>query len=237
MELSKRLLTVASMVTEGNFLVDVGTDHGFLPIYLMKQKKIPGALAMDVNPGPLSRAQEHIQAYGLEGYIKTRLSDGLKRMEPGEGDTLVLAGMGGGLMLRILEEGKEATASFKELILQPQSEIDMVRKELEQRGLQVIEEDMVLEDGKFYPVMKLVWGIDSYNSEIEYQYGRILLRKKHPVLKQFLENEKTLYTGIMEKLEQQLKVEVTEAVTRRLDEVKCELLQIEQALETVLEKE
>ena len=105
MELSKRLQAVAAMVTEGNKLVDVGTDHGFLPIYLVKTKKIPKALAMDVNPGPLSRAREHIREYGLDTYIETRLSDGLKKLEPGEGQTLVLAGMGGGLMLRILKEG------------------------------------------------------------------------------------------------------------------------------------
>lgn len=233
MELSKRLLKVASMVTEGNVLVDVGTDHGFLPIYLIKQKKIPKALAMDVNEGPLARAREHIREYGLEDFIKTRLSNGLQKMKTGEGETLVLAGMGGGLMLRILEEGKEVTASLKEFILQPQSEIGMVRKELELRGFCVVDEDMVLEDGKFYPIMKLVFGKDSYEKEIEYQYGRLLLREKHPVLKQFLEKEKATYLEIEEKLETQWKENKRDAVAERLGEVKRELLQIEQALEIV----
>lgn len=237
MELSKRLSAVADMVTEGNRLVDVGTDHGFLPIYLVRQKKIPGALAMDVREGPLSRAREHIQAYGLEDCIKTRLSDGLKNMKPGESDTLVLAGMGGGLMLRILEEGREVTASFREFVLQPQSEMGLVRKELERRGFKVLQENMVLEDGKFYPVLKLCFGKDSYSGEIEYQYGKFLLEQKHPVLKMFLEKEQILYLEIKEKLKKQLEEKQSEKNQIRLKEVEQELLQIEQALKIVTVKE
>ena len=74
------------LVTEGNRLVDVGCDHGYLPVYLIQQKKIPSAIAMDVRKGPLSRAQEHIRQYGLEEYIQTRLSDGLEGLKAGEGD-------------------------------------------------------------------------------------------------------------------------------------------------------
>ena len=74
MQLSLRLSAIADLVTEGNRLVDVGCDHGYLPVYLIQQKKIPSAIAMDVRKGPLSRAQEHIRQYGLEEYIQTRLS-------------------------------------------------------------------------------------------------------------------------------------------------------------------
>ena len=92
MQLSLRLSAIADLVTEGNRLVDVGCDHGYLPVYLIQQKKIPSAIAMDVRKGPLSRAQEHIRQYGLEEYIQTRLSDGLEGLKAGEGDTLVIAG-------------------------------------------------------------------------------------------------------------------------------------------------
>ena len=87
MQLSLRLSAIADLVTEGNRLVDVGCDHGYLPVYLIQQKKIPSAIAMDVRKGPLSRAQEHIRQYGLEEYIQTRLSDGLEGLKAGEGDT------------------------------------------------------------------------------------------------------------------------------------------------------
>ena len=100
-QLSERLTAIAEMVTEGNRLVDVGCDHGYLPVYLMLQHKIPRAIATDVGKGPLARAQEHIAQYHMEAYIETRLCNGLSEIRPGEGDTLVIAGMGGPLMERI----------------------------------------------------------------------------------------------------------------------------------------
>ena len=101
MQLSLRLSAIADLVTEGNRLVDVGCDHGYLPVYLIFEKKIPQAIAADVGKGPLSRAREHIHQYGLDNYIETRLSDGLKEIGKEEGDTLVIAGMGGPLMEKI----------------------------------------------------------------------------------------------------------------------------------------
>ena len=115
MQLSLRLSAIAGLVTRGNRLVDVGCDHGYLPVSLYLDGKIPGAIAMDVRKGPLSRAQEHISQYGLDAYIETRLSDGLEALKPGEGDTLVIAGMGGPLMERILTDGAEVRESFREL--------------------------------------------------------------------------------------------------------------------------
>ena len=135
MQLSLRLSAIAEMVTEGNRLVDVGCDHGYLPVYLILEKKIPRAIAADVGKGPLSRAREHIHQYGLDNYIETRLSDGLKEIGKEEGDTLVIAGMGGPLMEKILTEGEETRKGFRELILQPQSDIPHVRKFLFENGL------------------------------------------------------------------------------------------------------
>ena len=96
-QISRRLCAIADMVTEGNRLVDVGCDHGYLPVYLKLQGRIPGAIATDVAEGPLSRARAHIEQYGLGSYIETRRCDGLADIGHGEGDTLVIAGMGGPL--------------------------------------------------------------------------------------------------------------------------------------------
>ena len=128
MQLSLRLSAVAGLVTRGNRLVDVGCDHGYLPVYLYQNQIIPKAIAMDVRKGPLSRAQEHIAQYGLGEYIETRLSDGLAALKEGEGDTLVIAGMGGPLMERILTDGEKVRESFLEMILQPQSDIPHFRR-------------------------------------------------------------------------------------------------------------
>ena len=155
-QLSMRLCAIAGMVTKGNRLADVGCDHGYLSIYLVEERIVPSAIAMDVRPGPLSRARENISRYGLEDYIETRLSDGLTKLEPGEGDTLVIAGMGGPLMERILNEGAKVREGFQELILQPQSDLPHFRHFLSEIGWEIVREEMIKEDGKFYPMMKAV---------------------------------------------------------------------------------
>ena len=105
MQISKRLEAVADMVTSGCRIVDVGTDHGYIPIFLTEAGKITHAIAGDVNRGPLQKAVEHISQYGLEEQIETRLSDGLAAVQPGEADSIIIAGMGGPLTVRILKEG------------------------------------------------------------------------------------------------------------------------------------
>ena len=120
MQLSLRLKTVADSVTGGNRVADVGCDHAYIAIHLAENNIAPRVVAMDVNKGPLSKAMENIEIRGLEDRIETRLSDGLARLNPGEADTVVIAGMGGALMVRILTEGESALYVVKELILQPQ---------------------------------------------------------------------------------------------------------------------
>lgn len=152
--LSKRLEAVAGMVTEGNIVCDVGCDHGFVSIYLVQKNISPRAIAMDVNNGPLQAAKEHILDYGLQSYIETRLSNGVEALKAGEADSLICAGMGGRLVIRILEAGKSKIQSMKEIILQPQSEIPSVREYLRKEGYRIVDENMILEEEKFYPVIK-----------------------------------------------------------------------------------
>lgn len=105
-QLSARLQAVADLVSEGSRVADIGTDHGFVPIYLIRSQRASACIAMDVRRGPLARAGEHIGENGLKDVIRTRLSDGLSALQQGEADTIICAGMGGRLMQRILREGK-----------------------------------------------------------------------------------------------------------------------------------
>ena len=219
MELSKRLKAVAELVTPGMRLADVGTDHGYIPIYLTEAGVIPSAIAMDINKGPLERAKEHIREHGLEGKIQTRLSDGLKNLQMNEADCMIAAGMGGGLVIRILSEERDTAGSFKELILQTQSEIDSVRKYLTEEGYRIVAEDMVYEDGKYYPMMKAVpcmagAGEIPYSEE-ELEFGRVLLQQAHPVLGQFLEREMEIQNRILSALESQESVRAK----KRMEEI------------------
>lgn len=156
MELSKRLQAVASLVTVGHRIADIGTDHAYIPIYLIQEQRVPYAIAMDINEGPLKRAADHVRENGLEEKIALRLSDGFRGLKPYEADTAVLAGMGGALMIKILSDCRDVTCSLKECILQPQSELEKVRTFLLQEGFLFIEEDMVLDEGKYYPMMKVI---------------------------------------------------------------------------------
>jgi tRNA (adenine22-N1)-methyltransferase len=224
-KISKRLAAVASMVSHNGVLADVGTDHGYVPIYLLAQKKISRAIAMDVRSGPLSRAREHIADYGMDGYIQTRLSDGVAALEPGEADSILIAGMGGGLVMHILETGSAVCHSAKELILQPQSELARVRAYLFLRGYVTEMEDMVKEDGKYYPMMRVHYEgvrertfplsadfseLDEWLSQLTdeeeitgFIYGKRLLSEKNPVLRAYLEWEEGLLKDIWEGLKKQ----------------------------------
>lgn len=222
-KISNRLTTAAALVTQGYTLADVGTDHGYIPIYLLQQKKIPAAIAMDINEGPLERAKEHIALYGLQAYIQTRLSDGVAALKPGEVEVVLIAGMGGGLVMHILKDGEKVCQSAKELILQPQSEIEHVREFLREKGYTILAEDMVYEDGKFYPMMKVQYQGENENAQkasevlkLSDLYGGLLLQNRHPVLKTFLEKEKLIYTGIKENLAKQ---PVSEKIRMRHAEV------------------
>lgn len=208
--LSERLRTVARMVTVGNAVCDVGCDHGFVPIYLVQQEISPRVVAMDLREGPLCAAREHVAAYGLEGKIETRLSDGLHNYQKNEADTLICAGMGGGLMMRILAEDREKTDSFRELILQPQSEVEKFRRFLRESGYRILDEEMLREDGKFYQAIRAAGARngkcgkeDRMNEKLcklQDRYGPVLLRKKTPVFFDFLEREAAVYEEILVRL-------------------------------------
>ena len=222
-KISNRLTTAAALVTQGYTLADVGTDHGYIPIYLLQQEKIPSAIAMDINEGPLERAKEHIALYGLQAYIQTRLSDGVAALKPGEVEAVLIAGMGGGLVIHILQDGEQVCRTAKELILQPQSEIERVREVLREEGYTILAEDMVYEDGKFYPMMKVQYQGENENAQkasevlkLSDLYGGLLLQNRHPVLKTFLEKEKLIYTDIKENLAKQ---PASEKIRTRLAEV------------------
>ncbi|MGN6714013.1 tRNA (adenine(22)-N(1))-methyltransferase [Anaerocolumna jejuensis] len=228
MQLSNRLKTVADIVTKGNRVADVGCDHAYIAIHLAENNIAPKVIAMDVNKGPLSKAQENIALWGLADKIETRLSDGLLKLRPGEADSIVIAGMGGALMVKILKEGEKSLAGVKELILQPQSEIFLLRRYLHGKDYEIETEKMVKEDEKFYVIIKAVKSknAETYEKEIFYLYGKLLLEGGEPVVKEYLEREKRLKVQVKEVLAES----ASQGSTRRLEEIREELSAVEEAL-------
>ena len=246
MELSGRLQAVASLVTAGHRVADIGTDHAYIPIYLLQEGLAESAIAMDVNEGPLKKAEEHVKENGMEGKIRLRLSDGFEKLEPFEADTAVIAGMGGPLMIRILSAYPEVTRSMKELVLQPQSEIAKVRAFLLEEGFLFIQEDMVKDDGKYYPMMKAAPPKDGRRGgrrkgaekslepdracvwdETGIRYGKLLLEMRHPVLREYLDRELEIRQNILAGLQGQ----TGERIRIRRMELKEELDYIRKGLD------
>lgn len=219
-QLSKRLNAACEMVNIHSRVADVGTDHGFVPIYLMENNIADHVVAMDVNEGPLERATEHVREHGFEGRIEIRLSDGLEKLSEGEADTLICCGMGGLLMMRILEEGRPKEKGITHMILQPQSDLFGFRKYLYENHFFIEEEREIFEDGKYYTAMKAGTSDnieDPYEKAFEafckkvemdkaraiticHRFGPTLILKTDEVLKQYLEHELELCDKIILKL-------------------------------------
>lgn len=229
MKLSKRLDTIASFVPKGSKIADIGTDHGYIPIYLVENGAAVRALAMDVREGPLARAREHVEEHGLSDRIETRLSDGMQKLRSGEADTVIIAGMGGELVIHILEEGRRLWPEVRSFVLSPHSELHKVRRYLRENGFTAEDETMVKDEGKFYTVMRVRWdggagtcgleccaadagsgpraaecraadGAHEPAREIDDLYGARLLRMKHPVLKEYLEKEREKAQSLLKAL-------------------------------------
>lgn len=201
LKLSERLAAVAFLAGNGGVLADVGTDHGYVPVYLVSEGNFPRAIAMDVNPGPLKSAAAHIVMYGMGDYIQTRLSDGVAALSEGEADTILIAGMGGGLIMRILREGQTVCRSARKLVLQPQSELPSVRRFLLEQGYVTDAANMIREGGKYYPMMRVHYepsGVSSEGARMELycRYGRELLLQKNEVLGDYLVKERGVYEKI-----------------------------------------
>lgn len=227
MQLSHRMQRVSDLVTPGICLADIGTDHGYIPIEMVRQGRVRRALAMDVRKGPLLRAQENIRRYGLTEQIETRLSDGAAALKPGEADRVVIAGMGGGLVVRILTEGAAVFDTVQELVLQPQSELSRVREFLQEHGYRIEAEDMVLDEEKYYPMMRAVHGSMEPLPLEEALYGPLLLKSGNPVLRQFLEKEQKSFEAIRQGLQR----ETGENARKRLEEIEERLSLIKKAKE------
>jgi len=198
MQLSKRLNSVASLVTPNNRVADVGCDHAYTSIFLVEQKRVPFVIAMDINEGPLERARENIKRSGYEQFIDVRRSNGLQKLEAEEVDTILIAGMGGRLMVQILLERLDVLSNVRELVLQPQSEIHLVRQMVKECGFVITNENMVIEEDKYYVMMKaenLIYHKEDMGKydliEVEhYYFGRLLLEQRHPILLEYLEKER-----------------------------------------------
>ena len=187
--ISKRLELVASFVPQGAILLDVGSDHAYLPIDLVERGRIKSAIAGEVVEGPYQSAVKNVEAHGLKEKIQVRLANGLAAFEEADQVSVItIAGMGGRLIARILEEGLDKLANLERLILQPNNREDDLRIWLQENGFQIVAEIILEEAGKFYEILVVEEGQMKLSAS-DVRFGPFLSKEISPVFVQKWQKE------------------------------------------------
>ncbi|MGZ9813545.1 tRNA (adenine(22)-N(1))-methyltransferase [Streptococcus sp. V913] len=187
--ISKRLELVASFVPQGSILLDVGSDHAYLPIELVERGQIEAAIAGEVVVGPYQSAVKNVEAHGLEEKIQVRLANGLAAFEEADQVSVItIAGMGGRLIATILGEGLDKLASVERLILQPNNREDDLRIWLQGNGFRIVAESILEEAGKFYEILVVEAGQMKLSAS-DLRFGPFLSKEASPIFVQKWQKE------------------------------------------------
>ncbi|WP_462412245.1 tRNA (adenine(22)-N(1))-methyltransferase [Neobacillus sp. Marseille-QA0830] len=220
-KLSARLEAVATYVPSGARMADIGSDHAYLPCYLAKTKGIPFAVAGEVVEGPFQSAQRNVLAEGLSDTISVRMGDGLEVISPGEVDCITIAGMGGALIASILEKGKDKLDSVTRMILQPNISAEIIRKWLLENKWELIEEEILEEDGKIYEILVAEKGdpLRPYreNKEVGLLMGPYLLKNPSSAFRKKWTGEIRNWQRILGQIDQAAQTEETMKKAQELE--------------------
>lgn len=187
-QLTPRLAAAASLVPSAVSIADIGTDHAYLPIFLIQSGKIQRAIASDIHEGPAERAREHIAKNGLAGTVSVRVAPGLLGLAPGEAEGAVIAGMGGLMIRSILEEGAAIAETMQWFVLQPQNHAGELRAWLAGHGYAIREERLAKEDRMIYQLLLVRHGKMEPPAGVEKESGSPALRERDPLFPFFLES-------------------------------------------------
>ncbi len=223
--LNERLLAVAQLVEQGKVVADIGTDHAFLPIYLVREGIASRVIACDIAEGPLSVAKKNILRFGLSESIELRLANGLAGLAPKECTAITICGMGGETIADILSDAPWVRSSDVSIVLQPMSCDDRLRHALAEEGFGIESERAVFSKGRVYTIMRVRYGVTVDQTDITYPFiGKLLEHPDKPALffvKRRLKSLQTCMTEIATVERKQALYhtlqEVTEAIQNKLN--------------------
>lgn len=198
-KVSKRIKAIVNEI-DADVLADIACDHAYISIESVTCSNARYSIACDINAHSLEKAKKNIQNSGLCKQIEIRQADGFAGLKSSEADTVVIAGIGGRLCASILAHDTEKTRSIKRLILQPQSETDLLRRYMHKLGLRIIDENLILDQNIFYTIISAEHGQDNPYNDLEYIFGKIPILKKHPVLEEYVNYEITRINEIKKSL-------------------------------------
>ena len=206
MKLSDRLQLIADEIHCGETMADIGTDHGFLPLYLLEVKKCPKVIMADISRGSLAKAEENCKLAKAKGDYEFRLGNGIDVLEDGEVDVVAIAGMGGNLIADILEWNLKKSRSIKRYILQPRRHVGKLRHWLYCNGFQIVKESLV-EEGKFICEIFTVESGPVENRKdadygAEFDYPDSLLEHVNPMTEAYLHRKLDLEYMILDNINQ-----------------------------------
>lgn len=182
----KRLESIVSMVDKCEIAADIGSDHGYVAEMLFKENKCEKIIATDLNEGPLNRTIEHLSSKNFQDRCDFRLGNGLSVLKEGEADAIIIAGMGGELISKIIDSSKNIAMKSHQLILQPMTGIAHLRRYLSENSFEIVDEKIVREDHHFYFIIKAKKGASKTEDSIYYEISKILLDKKDPIMLDYI---------------------------------------------------
>ena len=200
--IGERLKTVASMVPVCQTMADIGTDHGYVPAYLALSGQCRHVIASDIAEGPCRAAAETRNRYNLYDQMEIRTAPGLKGLQAGEAEAVVIAGMGGATIVGILEEAPEITAAIETFVLQPMNAANLLRRWLVQHGYRIVDESLCKENGHIYVIIKAVpAGKKQELSVIGEELGPCIMKNKPALWQEFIQEKSEHYRRLLRQME------------------------------------
>lgn len=227
MDISNRLKSIGNMIEKCECIADIGTDHGYLPIYLIDKGICKTAIASDINKGPVEKAKKNIKHFNKDDKIQCRLGTGLTTILPGEVDCAVIAGMGGNLIRDILEESTEVFKSLSYVILQPVQNPEILREYILKSGHNILDEELCKDENRYYEIIKISYS-NKNNENIDGIYCEIsekLMKKKHPLLRNYIFFKIQKYDKILSSI-----LDNSQLAMNRKYEIKAKIVKLKELL-------
>lgn len=225
----RRLEEIINLVEDNSIVADIGTDHGIVPYELIKSNKAKKVIASDISEKSLDKLREKLDYLDEPEKIILNVSDGLDNLNEYQVDTIIISGMGGNLIVDILNKNIDVAKSANCLILGANNSLSVLRKFLHDNSFEIIEEVDLFENDKYYQIIKVKVGKQLFLNEYEYEFGKFLIDNKSENLKQYIkqqiENKKTILWNISEK--------DSDNVKNAIDNINVEIKELEKVLNKI----
>lgn len=224
-----RLEEIIKLVEENSIVADIGTDHGIVPYELVKSSKAKKVIASDISEKSLDKLREKLDYLDEPQKIVLNVSDGLDNLNEYQVDTIIISGMGGNLIVDILNKNLDIAKSANCLILGANNSLALLRKFLHENSFEIIEEVDLFENDKYYQIIKAKVGKQLFVNEYEYEFGKYLIDNKSEYLKKYInqqiENKNTILSSLSGKK--------SDSVKSAIDNINVQINELEKVLDKI----